>query len=101
MIRYHKGLNYLGVLFKTLNSFLIIFYADIIIIYIIDKKSTSCISPLTLIPVYLILKLKKLMLIKNLHMTTLESLVNTRKGGIHNIRGIVYQTVYTIYRIVY
>ncbi len=30
---------------------------------------------------------------------TLESLVNTRKGGVYNIRGIVYQAVYTVYRL--
>ncbi len=32
---------------------------------------------------------------------TLESLVNARKGGVYNIRGIVYQAVYTVCRLVY
>ena len=35
----------------------------------------------------------------NQSIKTFESLVNTRKGGVYNIRGIVYQAVYSVYRL--
>lgn len=40
-------------------------------------------------------------MLNNQPLKTLETLVNTRKGGVYNIRGIVYQAVYTVYRLVY
>lgn len=40
-------------------------------------------------------------MINNSTVKTIETLVNTRKGGVYNIRGIVYQTVYSVYRLLY
>ena len=40
-------------------------------------------------------------MLNNQSIKPLETLVNTRKGGVYNIRGIVYQAVYTVYRLVY
>ena len=40
-------------------------------------------------------------MINNSTVKTIETLVNTRKGGVYNIRGIVYQAIYSVYRLLY